>query len=64
MRLRSGEINISMLWLACRHQLMEIMLSAVVDQLLAPSNGPNIQIPKIQAQLKHNSPKRLQNNNR
>ena len=35
-----------MLWLACRHHIMEIMLSAVVDQLLAPSSGPDIQLFK------------------
>lgn len=36
----------NMLWLACRHHTMEIMLSAVVDQSLAPSSGPDIQLFK------------------
>lgn len=51
--LRSGvcvllerKMNKNMLWLACRHHIMEIMLSAVVDQSLAPSHGPDIQLFK------------------
>ncbi|KAL4721447.1 hypothetical protein ACJJTC_007164 [Scirpophaga incertulas] len=35
-----------MLWFACRHHIMEIMLSGVVDQSLAPSSGPDIQLFK------------------
>lgn len=31
-----------MLWLACRHHIMEIMLEAVVTSLLPPSTGPEI----------------------
>lgn len=34
----------NMLSLACRRHIMEIMLSAVVDQPLAPSADPNIQL--------------------
>lgn len=35
-----------MLWLACRHHIMEIMLEAVVLQALGPSSGPEILIFK------------------
>lgn len=31
-----------MLWLACRHHIMEIMLEAVVSEALGPSSGPEI----------------------
>lgn len=34
------------LWLACRHHIMEIMLEAVVTQALGPSSGPEILIFK------------------
>ena len=35
-----------MLWLACGHYLMEIMLEAVVSHSLGPSSGPDIQLFK------------------
>jgi hypothetical protein len=35
-----------MLWLACRHHIMEIMLEAVLFQALGPSTGPEILIFK------------------
>ncbi|GBP84417.1 hypothetical protein EVAR_47804_1 [Eumeta japonica] len=35
-----------MLWLACRHHVMEIMLEAIVSKSLSPSSGPDIQIFK------------------
>lgn len=35
-----------MLWLACRHHIMEIMLEAVVSQALGPSSGPEISLFK------------------
>jgi hypothetical protein len=35
-----------MLWLACRHHIMEIMLEAVVGQSFGPSSGPDIQLFK------------------
>ncbi|KAL4718325.1 hypothetical protein ACJJTC_011720 [Scirpophaga incertulas] len=51
--LRSGvcvllerKMDKNMLWFACRHHIMEIMLSGVVDQSLAPSSGPDIQLFK------------------
>jgi hypothetical protein len=34
------------LWLACRHHIMEIMLEAVVLQALGPSSGPEILVFK------------------
>ena len=35
-----------MLWLACRHHILEIMLEAVVTSVLPPSSGPEIVIFK------------------
>lgn len=35
-----------MLWLACRHHILEIMLEAVVSTALGPSSGPDILIFK------------------
>ena len=35
-----------MLWLACRHHILEIVLESVVSTSLPVSSGPNIQIFK------------------
>ena len=35
-----------MLWLACRHHILEIVLESVVSTSLPASSGPNIQIFK------------------
>ncbi|GBP74684.1 hypothetical protein EVAR_58950_1 [Eumeta japonica] len=35
-----------MLWLACRHHILEIVLEAVVSTALGPSSGPDILIFK------------------
>lgn len=36
----------NMLWLACRHHILEIMLDAVMSTALGPSSGPDILIYK------------------
>ena len=41
-----------MLWLACQHHVMEIMLEGVVTSVLPPSTGPEIVIfKKFQSKL-------------
>ncbi len=38
--------NNTMLWCACRHHILEMMLEAVVVLFLGPSTGPDITIFK------------------
>ena len=40
------KLDKDMLWLACRHHILEIVLESVVSTSLPASSGPNIQIFK------------------
>ncbi|XP_063547373.1 uncharacterized protein LOC134754858 [Cydia strobilella] len=51
-----------MLWLACRHHIMEIMLEAIANQALGPSSGPEVLLFKrFKKNWTHINPKDYKN---